>query len=90
MSDPGRPVLLRLTDAAVHFADLSVLRGVTLAVRRGDFIALVGANGSGKTTLLRLLHGLVPHSGRREVAAPEPVQAMVFQRPFMLHLSVWN
>ncbi len=90
MSGPGRPVLLSLTDASVHFADLPALRGVTLTVQRGDFIALVGANGSGKTTLLRLLHGLVPHSGRREVAEPEPVQAMVFQRPFMLHLSVWN
>jgi tungstate transport system ATP-binding protein len=51
----------------------------------------VGANGSGKTTLLRLLHGLVPcSSGSRVLAAdaPLPVVAMLFQRPFLLSLSV--
>ena len=37
-----------------------------------------------------MLHGLVPHAGRRAVAEPAPTQAMVFQRPFMLRLSVWN
>jgi ABC-type transport system involved in cytochrome c biogenesis ATPase subunit len=67
---------------------------VDLTLRRGDRLALVGANGSGKTTLLRLLHGLVPPgSGRcrctrwRPRGAP-PVAAMLFQRPFLLHLSV--
>jgi tungstate transport system ATP-binding protein len=55
----------------------------------------VGANGSGKTTLLRLLHGLVPCEGEREVhrlvPARPPVVAMLFQRPFLLNLSArWN
>lgn len=47
--------------------DRPVLREVTLEVRRGDRIALVGRNGAGKTTLLHLLVGLLrPQSGRVE------------------------
>ena len=82
--------VLTLTGFAVRFGAVQALRGIDLQVRRGDFIALVGPNGSGKTTLLRALHGLVDGSGTRTFAEPDAAQAMVFQRPFMLRLSVWN
>lgn len=36
------------------------LRGVTLAVRRGDYVGLVGPNGAGKTTLLKIILRLLP------------------------------
>ena len=36
---------------------IPVLRGLDLVVRRGEFLALLGANGSGKTTLLRMIAG---------------------------------
>jgi tungstate transport system ATP-binding protein len=92
MSAGGASVspLLRVRDASVRFGSVQALRGVSLQVNRGDFIALVGANGSGKTTLLRLLHGLVAFQGGREVLDPQAAQVMVFQRPFMLRLSVWH
>ena len=86
---PLRP-LLRLRDASVRLGQVQALQGATLDVHRGDFIALVGANGSGKTTLLRLLHGQVAFTGTREGLAAGAVQAMVYQRPFMLRLSVAN
>jgi tungstate transport system ATP-binding protein len=82
--------LLSLDRVGVRYGAVTALREVSLQVRRGDFIALVGANGSGKTTLLQALHGLVAHSGTREVAAAAAAQVMVFQRPFVLRLSVWN
>jgi tungstate transport system ATP-binding protein len=82
--------LLRLFDAAVRFGDVEALKPLNLTVDQGEFIALVGANGSGKTSLLRLLHGLLAHTGRREVRAEMTRQAMVFQKPFFLHLSVMN
>ncbi|HSB98703.1 MAG TPA: phosphate ABC transporter ATP-binding protein [Burkholderiaceae bacterium] len=85
---------MRLAHVGVRFGDVQALRDVTLTLQRGDRLALVGSNGSGKTTLLRVLHGLVPFQGRREVVSlqgREPVVAMLFQRPFLLSLSVrWN
>jgi tungstate transport system ATP-binding protein len=85
----GAP-LLALAGASVRFGNFVALEGADVQIRRGEFVALVGSNGSGKTTLLHALHGLLPLSGRREVAAGGVSQAMVFQRPFMLRLSVLN
>jgi tungstate transport system ATP-binding protein len=82
--------LLELRHASVAFDGVHAVRDATLRIDAGDVVAIVGANGSGKTTLLRLLHGLVPHSGTRVAATRAGVQSMVFQRPFLLRLSVWN
>ena len=82
---------IRLRGVSVRFGAVQALKAVSLDVRRGDFIALVGANGSGKTTLLRALNGMVRlRTGACELADPSAVQAMVFQRPFMLRLSAAN
>lgn len=91
----GRPSplpLMTLEAAAVSFGRVQALQPLNLQLQAGERLALVGANGSGKTTLLRLMHGLLPTSGRRvlhgEGAPGAPVVAMLFQRPFLLSLSV--
>ena len=58
----GRSVL-ELRDAHKRYGDLVVYSGITLAVERGERIALVGPNGAGKTTLVKLLAATEPLSG---------------------------
>lgn len=51
---------LTITDLACRRGQITVLRGVTLAVGAGEALVLRGPNGAGKTTLLRTLAGLTP------------------------------
>lgn len=51
---------LTITDLACRRGQITVLRGVTLAVDAGEALVLRGPNGAGKTTLLRTLAGLTP------------------------------
>jgi branched-chain amino acid transport system ATP-binding protein len=52
-------------DVHVHYGESHVLRGVSLSVRAGEAVGLLGRNGMGKTTLIRTLMGLVRTSRGR-------------------------
>jgi branched-chain amino acid transport system ATP-binding protein len=52
--------LLRLDGIEVAYGDLTAVREVSLEVRPGEAVALIGANGAGKTTTLRAVSGLLP------------------------------
>jgi nitrate/nitrite transport system ATP-binding protein len=70
--------------------ETQVLKGVSLTIQEGEFIAIIGHSGCGKSTLLNLIAGLTQvTSGAilledREVNAPGPDRAVVFQSHALL------
>lgn len=81
-----------LTDVGVAYGvgarALPALAGVNLRIAPGERVALIGANGCGKSTLLRVLHGLLAPSTGTIARAMQRQQAMLFQKPYLLRLSV--
>ncbi|HET9933121.1 MAG TPA: ATP-binding cassette domain-containing protein [Polyangiaceae bacterium] len=66
MADSGkkrRGAALSLAHVTKHFGSRSVLSNLSLEVRPGEFVAVVGRSGSGKSTLVRVLCGLEEPSG---------------------------
>jgi ATP-binding cassette subfamily F protein 3 len=64
-TDRGARTPMRVDDLCKSFGKLVVFDRVTLAVERGDRIAIVGPNGAGKTTLLKILAGEIEASAGR-------------------------
>ena len=64
-SGSGRDVLIEIDNLHKSFGKLNVLKGVSMRVRKGDVLVLIGPSGSGKSTLLRSVNLLEkPASGR--------------------------
>lgn len=61
---PGR-FIVTLNDISKSYGSLEILRHTSIAIERGDKIALIGANGKGKSTLLRIIAGQEPIEGER-------------------------
>ena len=64
-TERGARIPMRVDELSKSFGDHLVLEQVSLAVERGDHVAIVGPNGAGKTTLLKILAGEIKASGGR-------------------------
>jgi branched-chain amino acid transport system ATP-binding protein len=51
--------MLEVQDVHTYYGNIRALKGVTLAVNRGEVVTLIGSNGAGKTTTLKTVIGLV-------------------------------
>jgi branched-chain amino acid transport system ATP-binding protein len=53
-------MMLAIEGLSVSYGGLAALRGVSVSVEEGQFVAIVGPNGAGKTTLFKAISGVVP------------------------------
>ncbi len=74
--------MLEIENLSVSYGGLAALRGVSLSVGEGQFVAIVGPNGAGKTTLFKAISGTVAPAGgkisfegRDLLAVPPPQRA---------------
>lgn len=57
-------MMLEIKNLEVGYGSIKALKGVSLGVKKGELVALIGSNGAGKTTMLRTISGLLtPTSG---------------------------
>src|SRR5437588_1254078 len=78
--------MLEIQDLSVSYGGLAALRGVSLTVDEGQFVAIVGPNGAGKTTLFKTISGTVlPGAGK---IAFEGSDLLAVPPPERAHLGI--
>lgn len=82
--------ILTLENVSKSFGTSHVLENVSLTIKEGEFVAIVGFSGAGKSTLVSLLSGLqLPDAGRalfkgKPITGPSPERGIVFQNYSLL------
>ncbi|WAH55331.1 amino acid ABC transporter ATP-binding protein [Pseudomonas silvicola] len=65
MTQPHPELVIEALDVHKSFGELQILKGISLQVRRGEVVVLIGASGSGKTTFIRCINLLEDIQGGR-------------------------
>ena len=63
MKHDNAAVLLSVHDVKVAYGGIQAVKGVSLEVRDGELVSLIGSNGAGKTTTMKAITGLLPLGG---------------------------
>ena len=89
-------ILLQVQDVHVAYGKAEVVHGVSIDVRKGEFVVLLGRNGAGKSALLHAISGLIPkksgqvlfdgndvtHSSPRDIVQNGVIQVLEGHRIF--------
>jgi branched-chain amino acid transport system ATP-binding protein len=68
--------VLSVSDLECRYGKVSAVRGLSLEVRKGELVSLIGANGAGKTTTLKAISGVLrPAAGRVTFQGEDITQA---------------
>ena len=76
--------MLEIRDLVCTYGGVAALKGISLQVKAGQLVALIGANGAGKSTTLRAISGLVPPSAGsllfdgRNITGVKPPQVLAY------------
>ena len=76
---------VQINNLKKSYGDLEVLKGITLNIKKGEFVAIVGKSGCGKSTLLRLIAGLEKYDdgelliNQKELKSLNKESRMMFQ-----------
>jgi branched-chain amino acid transport system ATP-binding protein len=80
-------ILLSASNLDVHYGPIQAVRNVSLQVREGTIVAVLGANGAGKTTLLRAISGAIDPEVGEIVFAGRSTAGMTADRVMRLGIS---
>lgn len=78
VADPNGEVVLSLKNIESYYGPVMAIRGVSLEVREGQIVTVLGANGAGKTTLMKTISGVMdPEKGQifyqgKDIAGSSP------------------
>lgn len=72
--------MLELADAEISYGKMEVIHKVSLNVRKGELVSVIGANGAGKSTLIKAMMGLVKLKKGR----------LIFEDSDITHLPSWK
>jgi branched-chain amino acid transport system ATP-binding protein len=72
----AKPVVLEVNALTVNYGVITALHGISMQIRQGDIVTLIGANGAGKTTTLRAISGLLRASGGSVSYEGQPIHTL--------------
>jgi ribose transport system ATP-binding protein len=79
---PGKPISLELVGITKVYPGAVALNNVSLSIRGGEVVGLIGENGAGKSTLMKVLSGAIAPDGGRIIIDGQEVSA---SRPARVH-----
>ncbi|HUS35021.1 MAG TPA: ABC transporter ATP-binding protein [Verrucomicrobiae bacterium] len=71
-----KPVVLDVNALTVNYGVIIALHGISMQIRQGDIVTLIGANGAGKTTTLRAISGLLRPTSGAVTYEGEPIHSL--------------